>query len=98
MIFASERVVIETTTGVAVQERSNPRAAFAGHTMNTPWDLLHRGYFNGYARWKYLTTLFLMAMPGFEVTEIAPWQEGRRALALRFGNSAPVFEPISTRF
>jgi hypothetical protein len=33
MIFAPERVVIETTAGVVVQERSNPRAAFAGHTM-----------------------------------------------------------------
>jgi hypothetical protein len=62
-------------------------AAFAGHTMNTPWDLLHRGYFNGYARWTYLTTPFLMAMPGFEVTEIAPWQEGAerwRGLRARF--------------
>src|SRR6202011_299653 len=87
MIFAPERVVIETTAGAVVQERSNPRAAFAGHTMNTPWDLLHRGYFNGYARWTYLTTPFLMAMPGFEVTEIEPWQEGPerwRGLRARF--------------
>ena len=87
MKFAPERVVIETTAGVVVQERLNPRAAFAGHTMNTPWDLLHRGYFNGYARWTYLTTPFLMAMPGFEVTEIAPWQEGPerwRGLRARF--------------
>jgi len=87
MIFSPERVVIETTAGAVVQERSNPRAAFAGHAMNTPWDLLHRGYFNGYARWTYLTTPFLMAMPGFEVTEIAPWQEGAerwRGLRARF--------------
>ena len=39
MIFAPGRVVIETAAGVVVQERSNPRAAFAGHAMNTPWDL-----------------------------------------------------------
>jgi hypothetical protein len=55
--------------------------------MNTFWDLLHRAYFNGYARWTYLTTPFLMAMPGFEVTEIAPWQEGAerwRGLRARF--------------
>jgi hypothetical protein len=87
MMFAPERVVIETTAGIVVQERSNPRAAFAGHTMNTPWDLLHRAYFNGYARWTYLTTPFLMAMPGFEVAEIAPWQEGAehwRGLRARF--------------
>ena len=86
-MFAPERVVIETTSGIVVQERSNPRAAFAGHTLNTPWDLLHRAYFNGYARWTYLTTPFLMAMPGFEVAEIAPWQEGAehwRVLRARF--------------
>jgi hypothetical protein len=50
-------------------------------------DLLHRAYFNGYARWTYLTTPFLMAMPGFEVAEIAPWQEGAehwRGLRARF--------------
>src|ERR1700680_2012471 len=33
MIFAPERVVIETTAGVVVQERSNPKTAFAGPTM-----------------------------------------------------------------
>jgi hypothetical protein len=71
MTFAPERVVIETTSGIVVHERSNPRAAFAGHTLNTPWDLLHRAYFNGYARWTYLATPFLMAMPGFEVAESA---------------------------
>ncbi|MCU1259415.1 MAG: hypothetical protein JWO80_2300 [Bryobacterales bacterium] len=87
MMFAPERVVIQTASGMAVQERLNPRAAFAGHTLNTPWDLLHRAYFNGYARWTYLTTPFLMAMPGFEVAEIAPWQEGAerwRVLRARF--------------
>jgi hypothetical protein len=90
MIFSPERVVIETTAGVVVQERSNPRTAFAGHTMSTPWDLLHRGYFNGYARWTYLTTSFLMATPGVEVAEIASWQEGPerwRGLCARFPNA-----------
>jgi len=76
MAFTPDRVAIETTAGTIVRERSNPRASFAGHIMNTPWDLLHRAYFNGYARWTYLTTPFLTAMPGFEVAEISPWQEG----------------------
>ena len=44
MVFRPERIVIETSAGVVVEERSNPRAAFAGHTMSTPWDLLHRAY------------------------------------------------------
>src|SRR5713226_1280005 len=37
--------------------------------------------------WTYLTTPFFMAMPGFEVTEIAPWQEDGeiwRGLRARF--------------
>jgi hypothetical protein len=36
MIFAPERVLIEATAGVVVQERLKPRGTFAGHTMNTP--------------------------------------------------------------
>jgi hypothetical protein len=74
--FRADYVAIETTQGEIVRERSNPREAFAGHDMNTPWDPLHRAYFSGYAMWTYLTTPFFMAMPGFNVIEIAPWQEG----------------------
>src|ERR1700739_1078946 len=66
MIFTPERVVIETNSGVVVSERSTPRDSFAGPVLNTFWDWHHRAYFNGYARWTYLTTPFFMAMPGFE--------------------------------
>ncbi len=74
--FTPDRIAIETTTGTVVTERSDPRAFFAGHVMETRWDPLHRAYFTGYGIWTYLTTPFLMAMPGFEVAEISPWQEG----------------------
>ena len=37
MVFTPERVVVETTSGSIVEERLNPRAAFAGHTLTTPW-------------------------------------------------------------
>ena len=87
MTFSSDRVAIETTAGALVNERMDPRSAFAGHTMNTAWDMLHRAYFNGYARWTYLNTPFLMALPGFEVIEIPPWREGPdkwRGLRARF--------------
>jgi len=85
--FRAGRVAIETTDGEVVKEALNPRGAFDGHVMNTPWNPLHRAYFNGYAMWTYLTTPFFMAMPGFEMTEIAPWQEGAerwRGLRVRF--------------
>ena len=74
--FSPHRVAIETIAGVVVQERADPRNSFDGHDLLTPWDPLHRAYFNGYAMWTYLTTPFFMTMPGFEVTEIAHWQEG----------------------
>ena len=89
MTFTPDRVAIETTAGVLVNERLDPRAAFAGHSMNTAWDILHRAYFNGYARWTYLNTPFLMALPGFEVIEIPPWREGPekwRGLRAHFPN------------
>ena len=86
-MFTPQRVLVETSLGEIVAERSNPRATFAGHTLTTPWDMLQRAYFNGYARWTYLNTPFLLAMPGFEVEEITPWHEGGevwRGLRARF--------------
>ena len=74
--FRPERVAIETLDGEVVRERMNPRASFDGHTMSTPWDPLHRAYFNGYAMWTYLTTPFFMALPGFDVREIDALTEG----------------------
>jgi hypothetical protein len=87
--FRPERVAIETLEGEVVRERKDPRASFDGHAMNTPWDPLHRAYFNGYALWTYLTTPFFMALPGFEVREIDSINEGTevwRGLRARFPN------------
>jgi hypothetical protein len=74
-VFTPERVAVETNEGVVVAERANPRAAFAGHTLQTPWDNLDRFYFSGYAMWTYLTVPFSLTWAGFEVAEIEPWQE-----------------------
>ncbi|WP_393072642.1 hypothetical protein [Streptomyces sp. LN704] len=74
--FTAGRVSIEKLDGQVVAEREDPRTSFAGHTLETPWDPLDRAYFNGYALWTYLTTPFLLAMPGFTVTDIEPWREG----------------------
>jgi hypothetical protein len=55
--------------------------------LDTPWDALHRAYFNGYVLWTYLTTPFLLVMPGFEIREIASWHEADehwRGLRTRF--------------
>jgi hypothetical protein len=73
--FTPERVAVETNEGKVVEERTNPRAAFAGHTLVTPWDNLHLIYFGGYAMWNYLASPFTLTLEGFDATEIEPWQE-----------------------
>ena len=73
--FTPERIAIEKLDGRLVAERCNLRGSFAGHQLMTPWDPLQRGYFNGYALWTYLTTPFLMALPGFSVQEIDPVED-----------------------
>ena len=60
-------------------ERDDPRAAFAGHRPETPWDELHVAYFSGYAMWNYLTSPFLFTRPGCAVEEIEPWPEDGQA-------------------
>jgi hypothetical protein len=73
--FTPQQLVLETATGEAIETRDNPRAAFAGHSFETPWDDLHVAYFSGYAMWTYLTQPFLYEYPGFVTREIEPWRE-----------------------
>jgi hypothetical protein len=75
-MFTPDRIAIEKLDGKTVTERWAPKDSFAGHQMNTPWDALHRAYFNGEALWTYLTTPFLLGRDGVRVQEIEPWQEG----------------------
>jgi hypothetical protein len=42
MPFRPDRVTIETTAGKVLAERTNPRASFAGHDLDTKWDPLQR--------------------------------------------------------
>src|SRR5467141_839542 len=74
--FTPERVAIETDDGTVVEPLDQPRASFAGHTLETPWTTVQLAYFVGTAMWTYLTQPFTFALPGFETTELDPWQEG----------------------
>jgi hypothetical protein len=59
--------------------------------MSTPWDALHRAYFNGCALWTYLATRFLLVMDGVTVEETEPWQDGSelwRVIGAYFPKSA----------
>lgn len=82
-----DHTVIETLDGTPVKDRRSPRAAFDGHTVETPWDDLNLAYFSGYAMWNYLTTPFVFALPGFQTEEMEPWDENgeqRRRLRVVF--------------
>ena len=73
--FAPDRVALLSTDGQVIEELSQPRASFAGHTLETPWTDLQLAYFAGYAMWTYLNTPFLLAAPGVDANEIEPWTE-----------------------
>ena len=90
--FTPNRVWIEDGEGSVIEERSDPRASFAGHVRATPWDQLQRLYFSSYAMWNYLTTPFLFAQPGFEVREIELHKENGeiwRSLHVKFPSDVP---------
>lgn len=75
-IYTPDRVTVESmTSGDTLLSRDNPRAAFEGHVLETPWDDLHVAYFASYAMWTYLTQPFLYTYPGFVTEELSPWQE-----------------------
>ncbi len=82
--YTPSRIAIETTDGKLLSERTNPREAFAGHDLDTPWDPLHRAYFNGYTQWIYLNAPFMLTLPGLRVEEAEPLREsGETWRALR---------------
>ncbi|MBC7273925.1 MAG: hypothetical protein H5T76_35360 [Streptomyces sp.] len=74
--FTPERVAVENDRGETQSERLAPRDAFAGHTLETPWDDLHVAYFAGYAMWTYLTSPFTFVSPGFRTEELPAVREG----------------------
>jgi hypothetical protein len=75
-VFTPDRVAVETLDGRVIAERRAPTDSFAGHQMSTPWDPLHRAYFNGEALWTYLTSPFLLALKAVSVEETPSWREG----------------------
>ena len=75
-VFTPERIAVEKLDGTVVAERYAPKDSFAGHQMSTPWDALHRAYFNGEALWTYLTTPFLLATHAVRVEETESWRDG----------------------
>lgn len=71
-----EHVRIETLDGRPVEQRDSSREAFAGQSIDSPWDRQDLAYFMNYALWNYLVTPFFLTYPGVQSREIEPWEEG----------------------
>jgi hypothetical protein len=71
--FTPERVAIETDDGNVVEALDQPRDSFVD--PEAPWTTLQLAYFAGYAMWTYLTQPFTFTLPGFETSELDPWEE-----------------------
>jgi hypothetical protein len=74
-VFTPERVAIEDDDGTVVEALDQPRASFAGHTLQARWTAPQLAYFAGTAMWTYLTQPFTFALPGFGASELEPWRE-----------------------
>jgi hypothetical protein len=74
-VFVPGKLTLETLNGDVVETRDHPEAAYAGQTIETPWDKFHVAYFASEALWTYLTSPFLYTYSGFETEEIEPWFE-----------------------
>ncbi|MEA5362815.1 hypothetical protein VA596_24995 [Amycolatopsis sp., V23-08] len=75
-VYTPDRVAIEDADDVVLQERHAPRASFGGEQ----WDPLHALYFAGYGLWNYLTTPYLLTLPGVRTEELpddGPWRRLR---------------------
>jgi hypothetical protein len=74
-IYRPRVVIIEDADGRVLEELPDPRASFAGHTLETPWSEPQLAYFAGCAMWTYLNMPFLLARPGVVTRALPDWEE-----------------------
>jgi hypothetical protein len=74
-VYEPDRTALVSDDGKVIEQRESPRKSFEGHTVATRWDAQQLIYFAGYAMWTYLTTPFLLRLPGFRTEEIESWNE-----------------------
>lgn len=99
--FEPSRVALEASDGTVLEELLQPRASFAGHTLQTTWTEVQLAYFAGCAMWTYLNTPFLLAWPGVDAEELEPWQTDSgdwRRLAVRFPAEIATHSAVQTLY
>ncbi|MEA1648032.1 hypothetical protein UAJ10_03230 [Nitrospirillum sp. BR 11164] len=73
--FQPGKIEIQDGTGQPIDTLADPRASFAGHTLETPWTEPQLAYFAGIAMWTYLNMPFLLAKPGVVCEQLEDWSE-----------------------
>jgi hypothetical protein len=68
-VFTPNQVRIEDADGTVVSSRNDPRGGPRPLKRRVRWDDLDFLFFVGYAVWNYLTTPFMLALPGIESRE-----------------------------
>jgi hypothetical protein len=86
--FTPDLVLIKRDdTDETVDTLADPRASFAGHTLETPWSTQQLAYFSGYAMWTYLSEPYSLTFPGVVTEELGDWRENGqtwRRLGVRY--------------
>lgn len=96
--FEPGRVALMEAKGNVVEELLDPRASFAGHTLETPWSELQLAYFAGCAMWTYLNMPFLLAREGVVTEDLPDWSEnGETWHRLKFTFPADIVSHSATQ-
>lgn len=99
--FHPERVEIKNADGHVIEALDDPRASFAGHTLETPWTEPQLAYFAGIAMWTYLNMPFLLAAPGVLSEQLDDWHENGhtwRRLKVTFPNDIATHSTVQTLY
>lgn len=100
-LFTPGLVELHAADGTVLDSLPDPRASFAGHTLETPWSEAQLAYFAGLAMWTYLTMPFLLAHPGVETEELEPWDadgETWRRLKVTFPADIATHSTVQTLY
>ena len=99
--FTSDLVTLAKPDGTVVEELRDPRASFAGHTLETKWSDPQLAYFAGCAMWTYLTMPFVLADPAVQTEEIEPWSDDHgswRRLRVQFPPGIATHSAVQTLY
>jgi hypothetical protein len=75
VLDADGSVRVETAADTVAALREDARAVFGDLRHRLWWDRLDILYFATYAIWTYISTPFVFISEGYELRELAPWEE-----------------------